>query len=40
MSTKKYNIDMLVYYETTNSIESAIQREKQLKIETNGQSIT
>ena len=29
--TKKYNIDKLVYYETTNSIESAISREKQLK---------
>ncbi len=29
--TKKYNINKLVYYETTNSIESAIKREKQLK---------
>ena len=29
--TKKYNIHKLVYYETTNDIESAIRREKQLK---------
>ncbi len=29
--TKKYNIDMLVYYETTENIEAAIIREKQLK---------
>ena len=29
--TKRYNITKLVYYETTNSIESAIKREKQLK---------
>ena len=29
--TKKYNVDRLVYYELTNSIESAIEREKQLK---------
>ena len=29
--TKKYNIDKLVYYEITDSIESAINREKQLK---------
>ncbi|MFO8100986.1 MAG: GIY-YIG nuclease family protein [Dehalococcoidia bacterium] len=29
--TKKYNVDKLVYYETTNSIEAAINREKQLK---------
>ena len=29
--TKKYNINKLVYYETTESIESAIKREKQLK---------
>lgn len=29
--TKKYNIDKLVYYELTDSIESAINREKQLK---------
>lgn len=29
--TKKYNIDKLVYYETTGTIESAITREKQIK---------
>ena len=29
--TKKYNLDKLVYYELTDSIESAINREKQLK---------
>ncbi len=29
--TKKYNVDKLVYYELTDSIESAIKREKQLK---------
>ena len=29
--TKKYNIDMLVYYEVSENIESAIRREKQLK---------
>ncbi|HAO94266.1 MAG: excinuclease ABC subunit C [Deltaproteobacteria bacterium GWB2_55_19] len=29
--TKKYNIDKLVYYEATGSIESAITREKQIK---------
>ena len=29
--TAKYNINKLVYYETTNSIESAIEREKQIK---------
>jgi len=29
--TKKYNVDKLVYYEHTNSIESAILREKQIK---------
>ena len=29
--TKKYNIDKLVYYEYHNSVEYAIQREKQLK---------
>ena len=29
--TKKYNIDKLIYYEITDSIESAINREKQLK---------
>ena len=29
--TKKYNVDRLVYYELTDSIESAINREKQLK---------
>lgn len=29
--TKKYNLRKLVYYEITNNIESAINREKQLK---------
>ena len=29
--TEKYNVDKLVYYETTDSIKSAIKREKQLK---------
>jgi putative endonuclease len=29
--TKKYNIKTLVYFEETNSILSALQREKQLK---------
>ena len=29
--TKKYNLVKLVYYEATDSIESAIKREKQLK---------
>ena len=29
--TKKYNISKLVYYESTESIESAISREKALK---------
>ena len=29
--TKKYNINMLVYHEVTNDVESAIAREKQLK---------
>ncbi|WP_409228687.1 GIY-YIG nuclease family protein [Gudongella sp. SC589] len=29
--TKKYNLDKLVYLEETDSIESAILREKQLK---------
>lgn len=29
--TKKYNVNKLVYFETTNDINSAIQREKQIK---------
>ena len=29
--TKKYNVHKLVYYESTNDIESSIRREKQLK---------
>lgn len=29
--TEKYNVNKLVYYETTNSVESALNREKQLK---------
>ena len=29
--TSKYNIQLLVYYETSSSINSAIEREKQIK---------
>ena len=29
--THKYNVKMLVYYESTNDINSAIQREKRMK---------
>jgi putative endonuclease len=29
--TKRYNVDKLVYFEATESIESAILREKQIK---------
>ena len=29
--TKKYNIDKLIYYEQTENVMSAIEREKQLK---------
>ena len=29
--TKKYNVDKLIYFETTTDINSAIAREKQLK---------
>jgi putative endonuclease len=29
--TSKYNVDKLVYFESTNDVESAILREKQLK---------
>jgi len=29
--TKKYNVNKLVYFEATNDINSAIQREKQIK---------
>lgn len=29
--TSRYNINQLVYYETTESIQTAIQREKQIK---------
>ena len=29
--TKKYNVHKLVYYEATESIETALQREKQIK---------
>lgn len=29
--TSKYNVNMLVHYETTNDILSAIEREKQIK---------
>ena len=29
--TKKYNVDKLVYYELTEDVEAALNREKQLK---------
>ena len=29
--TKRYNITMLAYYETTNDVQSAIRRERQIK---------
>jgi len=29
--TKKYNIDKLIYYEITNDVNTALEREKQLK---------
>ncbi|MDI6717270.1 MAG: GIY-YIG nuclease family protein [Actinomycetota bacterium] len=29
--TKKYNIDQLIYYEVTDDVVSAIEREKQIK---------
>jgi putative endonuclease len=29
--TKKYNIDKLVYFESTDEVEAAIKREKELK---------
>ncbi len=29
--TKKYNVDKLVYYETTNDVNAAIAREKEIK---------
>ena len=29
--TSRYNVENLVYYETTSSIEAAIEREKQIK---------
>ena len=29
--SKKYNVHQLVYYESTNDVESSIRREKQLK---------
>ena len=29
--TKRYHVDMLVYYEATESVESALVREKQIK---------
>ena len=30
--TKKYNVDKLVYYELTEDVNSALNREKQLKL--------
>ena len=29
--TAKYNVEFLVYYETTSDVEAAIEREKQIK---------
>ncbi len=29
--TKKYNVNKLIYFETTNDVQSALEREKQLK---------
>ena len=29
--TQKYNVDKLVYYETTNDVMAALEREKQIK---------
>ena len=29
--TKRYHVDMLVYYEVSNSVESALARERQIK---------
>ena len=29
--TAKYNVELLVYYETTSDVKSAIEREKQIK---------
>lgn len=29
--TKRYNVDRLVYYEETNDVQAAIEREKQIK---------
>ena len=29
--TARYNVDVLVYYEVTSSVEAAIEREKQIK---------
>ena len=29
--TKRYHVDMLMYYEASNSVEGAITREKQIK---------
>jgi putative endonuclease len=29
--TKRYNVDRLIYYETTNDVQIAIAREKQIK---------
>ena len=30
--TEKYNVDKLVYYEQTENVESALTREKQMKV--------
>ena len=38
--TSKYNIQYLVYYETTSSIYSALEREKQIKGWTRSKKIT
>jgi putative endonuclease len=37
--TKKYNVDKLIYYETSREVESAILREKQIKGGSRGKKI-
>ena len=37
--TQKYNVHQLVYYESTNSVTVAIEREKQLKVWTRAKKV-